>query len=184
MSRLIDDLRAPGARVAMPFFVRHDKQDAWQLLGARVHDLLMNPELPVLLIDNVAEYYYAADQEYWDLREDFPNLAPPYPVLWCEHKMVKRIQSKECGDTDLSALVPHGRTGMLIHGLNPAETHGEGIPANARWLLWCELFIDFGRRGVTADGPDGSVFCASIPTAQSSTCPKCSHSPTQAMPTS
>jgi hypothetical protein len=159
MPRLIDDLRAPGARLMMPHFVCDNKANAWQALAKRTHALLANRELPVLLIDNVAEYFYTSDQEYWDLRDDFPNLAPPYPAFWCESRMVRKIHSKECGDSDLSAIIPHGgRLGMLIHGLDREEANGEGIPENARWILWCELFIDYGLRGVTATGPHGSVF--------------------------
>jgi hypothetical protein len=157
MPRLIDDLRAPSARVAKPFFVQPHKVEAWKLIANHVHDIIMDPALPVLLIDNVANYFYESDQEYWDLRDDFPNLAPPYPAFWCESKLVKHIHSKECGDSDLSAMVPHGRIGMLINAVDPANAHGEGIPENARWILWCELYIDYGRRGITADGPHGSV---------------------------
>jgi hypothetical protein len=158
MPRLIDDLRAKDARVQMPLFVPPHLEPAWAKMAQKVSEVLQNRELPVLLIDNVADYFYTSDQEYWDLRDDFPNLAPPYPAFWCECKMIKKIHSAECGDHDMSALVPHGRMGMLIHGLDPAEAKGEGIPEHARWILWCELFIDYGRRGVTADGPHGSVF--------------------------
>jgi hypothetical protein len=160
MPRLIDDLRAPGARLAKPHFVPPHRANQWRTIAGHVHNTLMNPALPVLLIDNVAEYFYTSEQEHWDLRDDFPNLAPPYPAFWCEHKMVKRIHSKECGDTDVSALVPHGRIGLLIHGIDPTEANGEGIPENTRWILWCELFVDFGERNITATGPHGSVFLA------------------------
>jgi hypothetical protein len=158
MSRLIDDLRAPDARLAKPIFVT--KHNAWMSMAARLNEFLMDPQLPVIDIDNVAKYYYEAEQEYWDLRHDFPNLAPPYPAFWCECKIAKRIHSKEKGDTDVAALIPHGRTGMLIHGLKREDVNGEDIPVNVRWILWCELYIDYGRRGVVADGPHGSVFVA------------------------
>ena len=158
MPRLIDDLRASDARVEMPHFVPPDKQDAWEVLARCTSEILLSPELPVLLIDNVAEYYFTTDQEYWDLRYDFPNLAPPYPAFWCECRLVPKIHSKQCGDTDLSSLVPRGREGMLIHGLNPADCVFEDLPANTRWVLWCELFVDFGKRGITATGPHGSMF--------------------------
>jgi hypothetical protein len=160
MSRLIDELRAPGARLAKPSFVPPPKIDAWETMAKHLHKLIMWPELPVLLIDNVSRYFYESEQEYWDLRRDFPNLAPPYPAFWCEHRIVKTIHSKECGDTDVSALIPHGRIGMLIHAVDPADCQGEGIPDDARWILWCELFVDYGIRGVTATGPHGSVFMA------------------------
>jgi hypothetical protein len=156
MPRLIDDLRAPEARLNMPFFV--SKRNEWADLANRLHELLMDPALPVLLIDNVADYYYAAEQEHWDLRKDFPNLAPPYPAFWCECRTPRKIHSKECGDSDLSNVLPHGRVGILIHGIPREDAVGEGIPDNVRWLLWCELYIDYGRRGIAADGPHGSMF--------------------------
>lgn len=156
--RLIDDLRAPSARLAKPHFVPPDKEQAWASIAKHTHNIIMSPDLPVILMDNVSKYFYESEQEYWDLRDDFPNLAPPYPAFWCECKMVKTIHSKEKGDTDVAALVPHGRLGVLIHGIDPASCKGEGIPANARWILWCELFIDYGQRGIAATGPHGSTF--------------------------
>lgn len=159
MPRLIDDLRAPDARWAKPHFVPEQLQDAWTNIAKHTRSLLMDPALPVLLIDNVAEFYYTSDQEYWDLRDDFPNLAPPYPAFWAECRLIAKIHSKECGDHDLTSLIPHGRVGVLIHAVDPKQAKGEGIPEHAKWILWCELFVDFGRRnGITADGPHGSVF--------------------------
>jgi hypothetical protein len=159
MPRLIDDLRANGAKLAMPHFVLEAKQDAWEYLAKRTQEILMTPDLPVLLIDNVAEYFYTSDQEYWDLSKDFPNLAPPFPAFWCESRMVTKIHSKQCGDTDVSSLVPRGRIGALINGLDPEACKGE-FPDHTRWILWCELFVDYGMRGVTAMGPHGSTFLA------------------------
>lgn len=158
MPRLIDDLRAKSARLAKPHFVPDRLVDAWHNVAKHTHNLIMDPALPVLLIDNVAEYFFSSEQEYWDLSVDFPNLAPPYPAFWCECKLAKRIHSKEFGDTDLSAKVPRGRLGMLIHGLTRENVNGEDIPENACWILWCELFIDYDHRGVTATGPHGSTF--------------------------
>jgi hypothetical protein len=81
MPRLIDDIRTAG-KLAMPGFVAPYYESAWAGLVGKLWDLLTDPELPVLLIDNVSAYYFTSDQEYWDLRNDFPNLAPPYPQFW------------------------------------------------------------------------------------------------------
>lgn len=160
MPRLIDDMRARTARLACPHFVSPSKQLAWKKMAKFLHDsVIMNPELPVIEMSNVSRYYYESEQEYWDLRDDFPNLAPPYPAMWFESKMQKRIHSKDCGDTDVAALVPNGRVGAVIHALDPATQKFEGEPpAGTKWVLWCELYIDFGRRGVTCEGPHGSIF--------------------------
>jgi hypothetical protein len=109
-----------------------------------------------------ASYYFVGtDQEHWDLAKDFPNLAPPYPQFWCEHRLANYIHSKECGDSDLRHLVPHGRMGTLITAVDPKDVRGQDIPPNARWILWCELFIDYGlHKGDPITGPHGSVFLA------------------------
>src|SRR4029077_21151020 len=101
MPRLIDDLRAKDARLMKPIFVSDDKINEWRKLAGHMHIVLTWPDLPILSIDNVAEYFYGSDQEYWDLNTDLPNLAPPYPTFWAEHKMVKKIHSEQCGDNDL-----------------------------------------------------------------------------------
>ena len=94
MPRLIDDLRATG-KVAMPYYVLPRLRQAWLDYAERVSEAAGDPDLPVLLIDNVAEYFYSGtDQEYWSLDKDFPNLAPPFRSFWCEFKMVRTIHSK------------------------------------------------------------------------------------------
>lgn len=159
MPRLIDDMRAKGARIAMPNFVSPSKERSWVSMAHFCHKIIMQPELPVIDVTNVSDYYYTSEQEYWDPRHDFPNLAPPYQAAWFESKMQRRIHSKECGDTDVAALVPHGRTGVLIHALDPSTQQFEGKPPEGtKWVLWCELYIDFGKRGVTCEGPHGSMF--------------------------
>jgi hypothetical protein len=158
MPRLIDDIRASG-RFGQPWFVARHREQAWARNAQIISQMLSDPQLPVILIDNVAEYLYkGSDQEYWSLDKDFPNLAPPYPQFWVEHKMVTEIHSKECGTSNVSALVPKGRIGILITAVDPKEATGEGIPENARWILWCELFVDYGRRDAPVDGPHGSIF--------------------------
>ena len=48
----------------------------------------------VFFIDNVAEYFYEiSDQEYWDLNNDFPNIAPPLNTMWFEWKGTELINS-------------------------------------------------------------------------------------------
>ena len=160
MPRLIDDIRTPGARIEMPRYVESNFEPAWAQMCGQVCKLLTDPDLPVLLIDNVADYYFGADQEYWDLRRDFPNLAPPYPMFWAEHRIPRKIHSKECGDSDMAAFIPHGRIGVFVCALDPRDAEGEGIPAATKWILWCELFIDYGEKGITAQGPHGTLFLA------------------------
>jgi hypothetical protein len=162
MPRLIDRIRSERA-FQMPVWVAPYFEKAWERQVHNLMPLIEDPQLPVLLIDNVADYYYfGSDQEYWDLKHDFPNLAPPFPAFWAEHRMVTRIHSKDAGDTDMSSLVGHnGKIGALVHAIDPADAtfdHGDGPPEGTRWILWCELFIDYGNRTDRPTGPHGSTF--------------------------
>jgi hypothetical protein len=113
-------------------------------------------ELPVLLIDNVADYYYrGTDQEFWDLGRDFPNLAPPYPVFWTEHKMPHTIHSKEYGTSDVSNCLG-SKARMGLFWVASEKWDGEGVPDNVKWILTAELFIDYDCRGKLIEGPTGT----------------------------
>lgn len=144
----------------MPWFVQPSKETLWIEYAKRFSELVNDPTLPVFLIDNVADYLYTGtDQEHWSLDRDFPNLAPPFPMFWVEFKMARTIHSKEMGDTDVSKWLPQGgRVGQLFVAVDREDAKGEGIPDNARWIYWCDMFADYGRRESTADGPQGGMF--------------------------
>jgi len=158
MPRFIDDLRR--GPLNMPWFIPPDKEDKWEADARKIVDLL-RADMPVIHIPNVAEYFFQSDQEFWDLRRDFPNLAPPYTQFFSEHPLPNKIYSKEKGTTDISDHFAGGRTGVLVTALDPKEgiVIAEGKPHDdCHWILWCELFIDYARRGIAADGPHGSIF--------------------------
>jgi len=160
MPRLIDDIRASG-KLQKPWFVPPERETDWAAHTRRVAEILQDPGMPVLLIDNVADYYYrATDQEYWDFTRDFPNLAPPFERFWAEHKLPRMIHSKEHGDTDVGSVCPNGRVGMLLTSLTPDQVKGEGIPAGTRWILWAEIFVDYGMRGRLIEAGHGAMFLA------------------------
>lgn len=160
MARLIDDLRSTG-KVEMPWFVQPQMQASWTDHANKILGMLREGSLPVLLIDNVSDYFYThSDQEVWDYRKDFPNLAPPFDACWFEHRMPSKIHSKTKGDTDCTRWVQGGRTGCLMVAVDPKDTKGEGIPANVKWILWFEVFIDYNLHGRFPQGPHGSIFYA------------------------
>lgn len=165
MPRLIDDIRAAG-KFETPWFIPPVKQQAWAEYARRLGEILGAPDMPVLLIDNVADYYFrGTDQERWDLKRDFPNLAPPFDMFWMEHRMPQVIHSKEFGDTNVNKnlnghTLKNGRVGALIYALKPEDVKGDGIPENVRWILWADLFIDYGLRDRYAQGPHGATFFA------------------------
>lgn len=158
MARFLDDIRAAGA-FRQPWFIPPEKERAWALYAKAMWERISAPDLPVLLIDNVAEYYFeGTDQEYWSLDKDFPNLAPPWPMFWAEHKIAKTIHSTE-GDTDTTRLLQNGRVGALFCSADPeGVTVADGeLPAGTRWVLMCDMWIDYGTRE-PAQGPGGAVF--------------------------
>ena len=161
MPRLIDDLRASG-RVMMPYFVLPRQRAKWTEYAQHLANMGGDPDMPVLLLDNVAQYFYnGTDQEYWDVAKDFPNIAPPFPRFWCEWKMVTHIRSKAAGDTDLSWILPQGgRVGQLFTVIDPKDAVGHDIPENARWLYWMDMWIDYSRPDAVADGPHGATWVA------------------------
>lgn len=162
MPRLIDDLRV-APKLEMPHFVAPHYEDQWKRHALRTVDLLRrDTALPVILLDNVAKYYYEDnDQEIWSFNKDFPNIAPPFPMFWLEHKMATRIHSKECGDTDVTHLGVHkGRIGVLFMAGLAKDAIGEDIPAGAHWILLAELFVDYGQQGNAIQGPHGTIAMA------------------------
>lgn len=159
MPRLIDDLRANG-KVRMPHWVARRQEAGWMNYARRLSDLVSDAALPVLLIDNVADYFYSVtEQEYWSLDKDFPNIAPPFPMFWTEFKMARVIHS-ETGDVDVSRWLPQGgRVGQLFTAIDPAAAKWTGdLPEGTRWIYWCEMWVDYKREGCTADGPHGGTF--------------------------
>jgi hypothetical protein len=154
MARLIDDLRATD-RVEMPFWVASNKGDQWARGAELVLGVVRKEEFPVILIDNVADYYYRRSaQEYWDLTRDFPNLAPPYEMFWTEHKLPQMIHSEKFGDTKMNHVGRNARQGILW--LAAQEWKAEGVPENCKWMLCAEIFTDYDCRGRGIEGPSGT----------------------------
>jgi hypothetical protein len=161
MPRLIDDIRVRG--VQMPVFVAPEWEAQWLKYAKSVMQVLTEPKLPVLLIDNVADYYYVGTgQEYWSLERDFPNLAPPYECFWAEHRLTRRIHSDTKGDTDMSSVLgKEARLGAVFMAIDPQDAQGKDIPENARWLYWADIFIQYDHvHGERAHGPHGAILFA------------------------
>jgi hypothetical protein len=156
MARFLDDVRRAG-RLEMPWWVERRHHARWARHATMLYGYLQQRDLPVLLIDNVADYYYSGtSQEYWNLAKHFPNMAPPFPLFWTEHRFPKMIHS-EIGDTPAPSEVANAHTGFLVFGALAENAKGENIPENAKWILVAEQFVDYGQ---SADpqiiGPHGS----------------------------
>ena len=77
---------------------------------ADMRDTVRAAELVV--IDNVARFYFESPQEDWHLARHFPNIAPPWPNAFYEYRVPrlinlgKRLQPNEAADA---------RVGLLMH---------------------------------------------------------------------
>lgn len=81
MSRLIDRIVQRGLKEGA------GKSPPWFLEQIRRQVQSFSIANPVFSIENVAEYYAnGTDKEDWDVRTDFPNLAPPFEYYWTEFK--------------------------------------------------------------------------------------------------
>jgi len=49
----------------------------------------------VVRVQNVADYIYSLEQEYFNVTSDFPNLAPPFPVFWMEFSIPDKLYDGE-----------------------------------------------------------------------------------------
>jgi len=154
MSRFIDDLRADSrlerpesVPVTSPHWLKARESFTTALMG----------DLPIFLIDNIADYIYGGEEIKWDIVRDFPNLAPPYTQFWAEFR-------KPPWGKFLPVASPRSRFGFLITALDPAALVGhyaetQAPSAETRWILQCELCLSFGEsyqiRGVRSWKPLG-----------------------------
>jgi hypothetical protein len=83
---------------------------------------------PIFRIDNVAEYYWTNEQDYWEIGKDFPNIAPPFKEFWMEYRMPERIHTSDAG---YQSNPLRQRWGFLFM----AEDEGKTKLGDARWLI-------------------------------------------------
>ena len=107
--------------------------------------LLTDHDMPVILANNVAEYFETlGETKHWDLMKDFPNLAPQFPTYWIEYHW--QIKS-------LHASLRRARIGVLVTGLNPTKAPPEvreHIPDGTRWILGCDIYAEHDMPGKSA----------------------------------
>jgi hypothetical protein len=83
------------------------------LIASNLPSMQEIANIPKFVVDNVAEYYYHHDKEYWRLL-DFPLARPPFQKMWVEYRVPKSSRSKELGDVTLHNEATDLRFGCLI----------------------------------------------------------------------
>lgn len=96
-------------------------------------------------IQNVADYYYqTSPQENWNLREDFPDIAPPWPLFWMEYHNPSLV--------NISGTLTHAAAGYAVGILMLARDRDsiEGDEARAlsylptaRWAVLAKVFLAY-----------------------------------------
>lgn len=105
----------------------------------------------VLDINNVARYYYeGSSQEVWNIRKDFPNIAPPLPAMFFEYQMPTLINSEKFGINRPSERYEAVRgfgVGMWAQDMDPSITYNfDGmVVSGMRWLVETMHFMDVGK---------------------------------------
>ena len=113
-------------------------------------------EATVVRANNVAEYFYTTnDQEHWELSEDFPNVAPPWPNIWLEWSEPKFINSNVHGFYQNPNYHLLSQTGVYIKfqqiDNNPSIDNimpKQSIKEQMILLLGNHLMEDYKKRGI------------------------------------
>jgi hypothetical protein len=118
-----------------------------------------------VLCDNVASYYYTeSPQEYWDVRKDFPNSAPPWPLAFYEWRR-PRFSNSDGKMVDLGC---RADCGLLVEAelvpsvITPDKSDTERVLAYAltayardQGITTAQLHSAFGLRGSPDDVVSG-----------------------------
>jgi hypothetical protein len=161
MGRLIDLIRAVD-KLERPRLVPNHERN-WSAHERHMHRWICEPDIPVHLIDDVADWYFCGtNQECWDLGEHFGNLIPPFGVAWFEYRLPKTVFSEKHGTVPLPKEIGDAaRIGILIFSATPDGVVGEGLPENMHRVMVLDHFIFFDRkRGDRPVGPHGPMCLA------------------------
>jgi hypothetical protein len=115
--RFYDLVTCPGARWAVPPFAQpwpEAQPPGFQAsLTARIRTA------PVIVADNIVEHMFmGTPQEEWEMREHFPNLAPPFERCWIEGRRPTGCRSL-AGVASTSDMPRY--TGVYLESLTGAE---------------------------------------------------------------
>lgn len=109
MTRMMDILRTQGMSVPEP--ATQDRSLSWYNVLATA---------PVIVADNVVRYYFSCEQERWDMRQEFPVIAPPMDLFWVEGRTPPTFWSQGTGR------IPWPDGWPIVHGWSVASVKVEG----------------------------------------------------------
>jgi hypothetical protein len=74
-----------------------------------------------ILADNVADYYHSCGQQYWEIK-DFPNLAPPFPIMFIDYYAPKMELFGDSGE--ITSVKRGTRLGLMISSFEIDQVPG------------------------------------------------------------
>jgi hypothetical protein len=103
----------------------------------------------VLADEPMRWYWEESDKEHWDEREEFRNIAPPFPLTWIESGAPSFVRSDIHGVTPFAA--PFKRSGTLFSAeeAEHADPQIRDQFPGARWIVKATVFTD--NKGNTPD---------------------------------
>jgi hypothetical protein len=84
----------------------------------------------VFNVNNIAEYVQNGPKQLWNIGEDIPNLAPPFPLLWMEYSPPKLVDT----ENGLKENPFPYKTGALIGG-KEASSLDIYENSNIKWVV-------------------------------------------------
>lgn len=124
-------------------------------------------EMPtVVVIDNVADYFYrGTDQEHWDARDDFPNIAPPWQHAFYEYVAPPFSISEDFGRVERDFTQAPRRVGSHVMSVRLEQATGDAYDG---WACVAYFICDFDGQGLIClpwttawrVAPDGQLLMA------------------------
>lgn len=151
--------------IGPPFSLRKYPAQAREWRDATASTTKLLPTVPHLLADNVARYVFESPKGY--VLEEFPCLAPPWPVFWIEYRSRSGRQRRGVLVRDISRDLSSLEAFInLDHGENAAngaekDARENGYDGEIRWLVEFTLYVENQRHQVI--GPMGWVVLALDP---------------------
>lgn len=103
----------------------------------------------IFKIDNVADYIFCQlPKDKWSLKEDFPNIAPPFEIFWMEYNVPKYTNIN--GNIEKTPKNLDGIFGFLVAAQELSIDDAKSTNTNAKWVLNIKMFYKrtiLGERG-------------------------------------
>lgn len=142
--RLHDRIMAGGVMSPWPRGVEPVEGYAQRMA---THSTRVVREAQIIACDEVTRFYYEeSDKDRWSLKDDFPNLAPPHPIMFLQTKAPRFIRSHDYGDVAWEDEITEW--GILLMAIDPDKARSIGLDADgvldvagSKWVYEGVLFI-------------------------------------------